>query len=244
MVRCWAHVGQTGPVATPVPACEWDFPDPRSSGRDGLVAVGADLAPATLVHAYRHGIFPWPHGRRDRLPWFSPEPRAILPLDKLHVAKSLRQRLRRSGWASTVDTAFAEVIVACAHPHGDDGTWITPQMRAAYTELHRLGWAHSIEVWDGARLVGGLYGVLIGGVFTGESMFHHATDASKVAMVELVARLHEAGGAFVDVQLPTDHLQSLGAIAIARSLFLDLLHECRDDPIDMVGDRRPVARLA
>lgn len=233
-----------GVVPTQVPPCDWDFPDPRSAGRDGLVAVGADLAPSTLVHAYRNGMFPWPHGRRDKLPWFSPDPRAILALDKLYVSKSLRQRLRRSGWEATVDAAFAEVIAGCAHPHGEDGTWISPAMRAAYIELHRLGWAHSVEIWDGSRLVGGLYGILVGGVFTGESMFHHSTDASKVAVVELVARMQEAGGAFVDVQLPTAHLESLGAIAIARGLFLELLQECRDDSIELMAERRPVARLA
>ena len=232
-----------------VPDCVWGFPDPEAtdgSGADehGLVALGADLEPSTLVHAYRQGMFPWPHGGRRRMPWFSPNPRGLLPPEKLRVSKSLRQRLRRSGWETTVDADFEQVISACANPHQDDGTWITPRMRTAYTELHDLGWAHSVEVWDGGRLVGGLYGVQVGAIFTGESMFHHDTDASKVALVELVYRMAEAGGQLIDVQLPTPHLASLGAIAVPRSLFLELLRELRDDPVRMVTDRLPVARHA
>ena len=237
-----------GPARTrrpePVGQCEWSFPDPaRRADRDGLLAIGADLAPATLVHAYLHGVFPWPHDDAP-LPWFSPDPRGILPLDHLNVSKSLRQRLRRCGWTTTVDRAFDDVITACSDRPDGTSTWIEPGMIAAYCELHRLGWAHSLEVWDGAELVGGLYGMLLGGVFTGESMFHRRSDASKVAVVDLIDRLLEAGGAFVDVQLVTDHLASLGAIAINRRLFLELLGECRDDDVQLLTDELSVSRLA
>jgi leucyl/phenylalanyl-tRNA--protein transferase len=203
--------------------------------------LGADLEPATLVHAYREGIFPWPQPAGP-LPWFSPDPRGVLPLDGVHASRSLRQRLRRSGWDTTVDRAFDEVIAACAHRPGE-GTWITGRMRAAYRRLHRLGWAHSLEVWDGRRLVGGLYGVLVGGVFTGESMFHHASDASKAALAELAVRLAAAGGTLIDVQLATPHLASLGAVELPRGDFLATLARVRDDPVRLPEQRRPVAAL-
>ncbi len=204
--------------------------------------MGGDLDPATLIHAYRHGAFPWPHEGVD-LPWFSPDPRGVLPLDRWRVARSLRQTMRHSGWETTVDAATPEVIGACGSVR-QEGTWITDEMRQAYLELHRLGWVHSIEVWDGDRLVGGCYGVLVGGIFTGESMFHRERDASKVAVFELVDRLREAGGAFVDVQLLTPHLATLGALALSRPVFLELLHEIRDDRVSLMTERRPAARLA
>jgi leucyl/phenylalanyl-tRNA---protein transferase len=238
----------------------WRFPDPATAGSDGLVGIGADLEPATLVDAYRRGIFPWPHPGAP-LPWFSPDPRGVIPLDGLVVSRSLRTRLRRSGWETTVDRAFAAVLAGCAdRPRGpggsgglkgsppesgnEGGTWITPPMRAAYLRLHELGHAHSLEVWAGGVLVGGLYGVGVGGVFTGESMFHLATDASKVALVDLVARLAEAGGRLIDVQMVTPHLASLGARDQPRAEFLDLLARVRDDPVRLATDRLPVARLA
>lgn len=223
---------------------QWRFPDPRRAGATGLVGVGADLEPATLVYAYRHGIFPWPQEWAPQLPWYSPDPRGVIPLGGVRVTRSLRQRLRRSGWDATVDAAFPEVIAACAHPHRDTGTWITPAMQAAYTRLHQMGWAHSVEVWEGDALVGGLYGVLCGGVFTGESMFHRARDASKIALVELEARLVEAGATLIDVQLVTPHLASLGAIEVPRATFLRCLAAHRDDPVVLATDRRPVSRLA
>jgi leucyl/phenylalanyl-tRNA---protein transferase len=256
----------------PIPGpSRWRFPDPATAGEDGLVGIGADLEPATLVDAYRRGIFPWPHPGAP-LPWFSPDPRGVIPLDGLAVSRSLRARLRRSGWETTVDRAFAAVLAGCADRPGpiggsggrkpsppvdrgsrgledsppDDragGTWITPPMRAAYQRLHDLGHAHSLEVWDGAELVGGLYGVGVGGVFTGESMFHVASDASKVALVDLVARLGEAGGCLIDVQMVTPHLASLGAREVPRAEFLALLARVRDLPVRLAGDRLPVARL-
>ena len=240
----------TGPPAV-VPQCQWDFPDlltppKRRRGIDaddsGLLAMGADLQPSTLVHAYRNGIFPWPQDDNSPLPWCSPNPRGLLGLDKLRISHSLSKTMRRSGWVTTVNRAFSDVMLGCSiRPNG--GTWITPEMTAAYTELHLLGWAHSIEVWEDSELVGGLYGMLLGGVFTGESMFHRRTDASKVAFSELALRLLEAGGAFVDVQLPTPHLDSLGVIAVHRALFIELLRECRDDDIRLTTDPRPASRI-
>ncbi len=223
--------------------CTWSFPHPDTADDDGLVGIGADLAPETLVHAYRNGIFPWPHRGVRKLPWFSPNPRGVLPLDRLRVSRSLRQTMRRSGWTTTMDAAFEDVVRACSVRPGE-GTWIIPPMQAAYLELHRLGVAHSLEVWDGDRLVGGLYGVSSGGMFTGESMFHRETDASKVALADLVDRMNEAGAGLIDVQLVTEHLASMGALAIPRPLFLELLEELRDDQILLPCDRRPVARLA
>jgi leucyl/phenylalanyl-tRNA---protein transferase len=232
----------------PVPGPpRWRFPDPATAAEDGLVGVGADLEPATLLDAYRRGIFPWPHPGAP-LPWFSPDPRGVIPLDGVVVSRSLRARLRRSGWQTTVDRAFAAVIAACADrpaPTGvpGEGTWITPPMLAAYRRLHDLGHAHSLEVWAGDALVGGLYGIAVGGVFTGESMFHLATDASKVALVDLTARLAEAGGRLIDVQMVTPHLASLGARDLPRAEFLALLAKVRDHPVRLATDRRPVARL-
>jgi len=151
--------------------------------------------------------------------------------------------MRRCGWDTTVDAAFEEVVSTCATRPGGEGTWIGDDMRRAYIRLSRLGWAHSVEVWDGARLVGGLYGVVVGGCFTGESMFHRDTDASKVALADLLARWTEAGGALVDVQLPTPHLTRLGAVEVTRDEFLARLAATRDRPTALVLDRLPVLRL-
>jgi leucyl/phenylalanyl-tRNA--protein transferase len=228
----------------PVGRTPWRIPDPSTADLDagGVVGFGADLKPATLVDAYRRGIFPWPHPG-VAVPWFSPDPRAILPLDGMKVARSLRQRMRRSGWTTTVDGAFEAVVDACADRRDGDGTWIGRDMRQGYGRLWRLGWAHSVEVWDGDELVGGLYGVAIGGCFTGESMFHHSTDASKVALADLIARWAEAGGAFVDVQLPTPHLTSLGAVEVPRHEFLARLEAVRDHHVPVILDLLPVSRL-
>jgi leucyl/phenylalanyl-tRNA---protein transferase len=230
----------------PVPGpSRWRFPDPAAAGDDGLVGVGADLEPVTLLDAYRRGIFPWPHPGAP-LPWFSPDPRGVIPPDGVVVSRSLRARLRRCGWQTTVDRAFAAVVAACSERPGEGpygGTWITAPMRSAYRRLHDLGHAHSLEVWAGEELVGGLYGVGVGGVFTGESMFHLVSDASKVALVDLAERLTEAGGCLIDVQMVTPHLASLGARDLARDEFLALLARVRDDPVRLATDRRPVARL-
>lgn len=236
-----------GPAPPPhrVARSRWALPDPATADdRSGLVAFGADLAVETLVNAYRGGIFPWPH-EAVPLPWFSPDPRGVLDVGVgASVSKSLRQRLRRCGWTSTVDVAFDEVAAACADRPSDEGTWVTAEMRVAYGRLHRLGWVHSLEVWDAdGGLVGGLYGVRVGGCFTGESMFHREPDASKVAFVDLVRRWGDAGGSLVDVQIPTDHLSSLGVVAVPRAEFLAWLRRVRDTPVGMVRDRLPVSRL-
>ncbi len=235
------HPGNVAAPPRPVAECQWRFPDPRLADPSGVVAFGADLAPETLVQAYRTGIFPWPHSAAP-LPWFSPDPRGVLLLDGLRVSRSLRQRLRRCGWSTTVDAEFEAVIVACADRPGE-GTWIDRSMQRAYRRLHELGWAHSVEVWDGDELVGGLYGVLVGSVFCGESMFHRATDASKVALADLVDRWREAGGAFVDVQLPTEHLTTLGAVEVPREEYLSRLEAVRDHHVPLILDRLPVSRL-
>jgi leucyl/phenylalanyl-tRNA--protein transferase len=220
----------------------WELPRPRPGDPDGLVGVGADLAPGTLVDAYRHGVFPWPHEDHD-LPWFSPDPRAVLPSGEFHVARSLRRTLRGSGWQVTVDTAFDEVMRACGVGRSD-GTWITPGMLRAYVRLHGLGWAHSVEVWERSELVGGVYGVQVGAVFTGESMFHRRADASKVALLALASRFADAGGVLLDAQLPTPHLRSLGFRTLPRHDFLSRLEELRERDVRLALERRPAALLA
>lgn len=218
------------------------LPDPLESDEDGLVGLGADLEPETLVDAYRRGIFPWPHGRMA-LPWFSPDPRSVLRPGAVHVSRSLRQTLSRSGWTTTVDVAFDQVIAACADRPRSEGTWIDRRMRAAYGRLHRLGWAHSLEVWNRGRLVGGLYGVRVGACFTGESMFTRLSGASKVALVDLCRRWGDAGGAMIDVQLPTEHLAAMGAVEVPRAAFLAELAAVRDRTVGVVTDRLAVSRL-
>jgi leucyl/phenylalanyl-tRNA---protein transferase len=210
------------------------FPDPARAAADAPLARGGDLAPDTLLDAYRHGIFPWPSN--GRLYWWSPDPRAVIPLDALHVSRSLRRTLRRGTFVCSVDVAFDVVVAACAQRPGE-GTWITPAMRRAYRRLHRQGAAHSVEVWEAvsSRLVGGLYGVAVGAAFSGESMFHRVTDASKVALVHLVDRLRESGCTLFDVQVPTPHLERLGAVAMPRAAFLAALAGARDRDVVLRG---------
>jgi leucyl/phenylalanyl-tRNA---protein transferase len=238
-----ARDDERAPPPRAVPPSSWMLPAPSQADPDGVVGIGADLAPGTLVDAYRNGIFPWPH-EGVALPWFAPDPRGIIELDQVHVSRSLRRTLRRSGWVTTMDQAFDAVVAGCAHERSDDGTWITDPMRRAYIRLHQLGWAHSIEVWDDGHLVGGLYGVQVGAVFTGESMFHLVSDASKVALVDLCDRFAEARGAFFDVQLTTPHLQSLGAVDVPRATFVERLHAARDLDVRLPIGPRPVSRLA
>jgi leucyl/phenylalanyl-tRNA---protein transferase len=228
----------------PVPPSRWAL-HAHDADADGVVGVGADLEVGTLVAAYRSGIFPWPH-REQPLLWFSPDPRAVIDVREVPVRRSLRSTLRRSGWTTTLSTAVPAVIRACAESREHEGTWITREMEDAYCELATLGWVQSIEVWEGGQggeLVGGLYGVLVGGVFTGESMFHRRTDASKVALVDLCARLREAGAELLDVQLPTEHLRSMGATLLSREHFLDRLVRSRDRTCLPIDDELPVARL-
>ena len=188
--------------------------------------MGADLGPGTLLRAYRSGLFPMPLGKTGSVPergqgpmaWWSPDPRGVIPLDSLRVSRSLHRSMRR--YRITVDSAFERVIDACADPRRAHG-WITDEIRAAYVRLHRLGWAHSLEAWsDGGELVGGLYGVSIGGLFAGESMFSRAVDASKVALVRLVEVLRAGGATLLDVQWVTPHLATLGAVEISRDEYL------------------------
>jgi leucyl/phenylalanyl-tRNA--protein transferase len=215
--------------------------DANDADADGVVGVGADLDASSVVGAYRAGIFPWPHGDLPLL-WFSPDPRAIITRERFHVSRSLRGTLRRSGWTTTVDRATSSVIRACAER--EEGTWITTAIQEAYIELAALGWVHSVEVWEDQELIGGVYGVQIGGIFTGESMFHRRPDASKVALGDLCARFARAGGAFVDVQIMTDHLRSLGAVHISRDDFLGALAVEGRTPCRLTVDREPVSRLA
>lgn len=198
------------------------FPDPRLALADGPVAVGGDLSAATLVDAYRHGIFPWPHGRV--LAWWSPDPRAVIPVGGLHVSRTLRRTLSRGTLAATVgDPAFGEVVRACAARPGQ-GTWITREMVSAYERLHRLGLAHAVAVRDlDGALAGGLYGVALNGAFMGESMVSRVTGASKVALAALDRHLVRRGFTLFDVQLPTAHLRSMGAVTVPRGDYLDAL---------------------
>ena len=199
------------------------FPDPRYA-RGDVVAFGDDLAIDTLRDAYRHGIFPWPHEDLP-MPWFSPRRRTILIFDELHVGRTLQKAARQSTFTFTIDRAFGDVIRACSEaPRPDqDGTWIGPRIIAAYTALHQAGDAHSVEVWDTEELVGGIYGVDSGGVFTGESMFHRRPNASKLALMFLVDHLRARGATWLDCQVMTPHMAALGARQITRARFLDML---------------------
>jgi leucyl/phenylalanyl-tRNA---protein transferase len=203
------------------PPSAWSFGDPATyDALDDLVAVGADLEPGTLLEAYRRGLFPMPSGTSGGPPyWFCPVRRGVLPLDGLVVSRSLRRSRRE--FEIRVDTAFDEVVAACADPARPAG-WIDAEISTAYLRLHELGWAHSVEVWRDGRLAGGLYGVAIGGLFAGESMFHRVRDASKVALVALVERLSDehAADRLLDVQWLTPHLTSLGAVEVPRATYL------------------------
>ena len=200
-----------------------DFPDVALALRepDGLLAVGGDLSVQRLLAAYRRGIFPWYSGDQPIL-WWSPDPRSVLFPDKLHVSRSLRKTLRKQQFKITLDLAFTEVIRACSQPRvGEPGTWITDEMQAAYIRLHQAGHAHSVECWQDDKLVGGLYGVAIGKVFFGESMFSRATDASKVAFVHLVRQLQRWQFGLIDCQIQTAHLDQFGAELLPRPEFIE-----------------------
>jgi leucyl/phenylalanyl-tRNA---protein transferase len=205
------------------------MPNPASAAPNGLIAAGGDLAPGTVLAAYRGGIFPWPD-QSGRLLWWSPDPRTVLPLEGFHESRSLRRTRRRELFTVTFDRACDDVIVACATGR-PEGTWITREMRDAYLGLHDLGWVHSVEVWSGERLVGGLYGVAIGAFFAAESMFHRASDASKIAVAELVERLRSRKFDLLDVQFLTTHLASLGAREIPRAKYLHRLASAIASPV-------------
>lgn len=235
MTPCAAPGSERPREPAAVPACRWRFPDPETADENGLVAVGADLEPGTLLAAYRAGIFPW---HDDPISWFSPDPRAIFPLDGFHVSRSLERTIRRGAFRVTFDAAFREVMAGCAEPRpGREQTWISPAFIEAYTRLHGLGWAHSLECWNGARLAGGIYGVAIGAWFGGESMFAAERDASKVAIAALVARLAERGYALFDAQVMNPHLASLGAVDIPRAAYLARLRDAvAARPLRRIGD--------
>ena len=212
----------------------WDLGLGHAEEGEDLVGVGADLAPGTLLAAYRAGIFPMGLGPRGGgvLGWWSPDPRGILRPTDLRVSRSLRRSMVR--FEFRVDTAFEEVVTQCAAP-GREGRWITPTIARAYAELHRLGWAHSVETWREGELVGGLYGIAIGGLFAGESMFHRATDASKAALVHLVT-LVDAEHALIDVQWSTDHLASLGVSEVSRTAYSQLVRAALDHQLPPACD--------
>jgi leucyl/phenylalanyl-tRNA--protein transferase len=233
-----------------------------------LVALGGTLDVPTILAAYRAGCFPWPATgpyelslERDArrlvrrgeiplvpgtdhsallMPWMSPHPRPVLLPDQVQVNRSLRKRLRHCGWETTMDQAFDAVIAACADR---ESTWITPGMYAAYRALHEAGIAHSLEVWSGDDLVGGLYGILTGRIFSGESMFHRLPDASKAAVVDLCQRFVEAGVVLIDTEDESDHMTRLGQVLLHRDDYLDVLHLFRDEAVDLPKDRRLVTRL-
>jgi len=210
---------------------EFVFPDPRRADESGLIAVGGDLHPERLLRGYAIGIFPW-YSEGQPILWHSPDPRFVLEPDELKVARSLRQRLRKRPYTLKLDAAFDQVIARCAEvPRpGQDGTWITDAMREAYIRLHEEGFAHSVEAYEGDELVGGLYGVSLGGIFFGESMFALRPDASKVAFVCLVRELRRWGFSLVDSQVYTDHVARFGAREIPRDRYLRRLQECLKTP--------------
>ncbi|MCW2607708.1 MAG: aat [Frankiales bacterium] len=233
--------------------------------RRELVALGGTLEPDTLRAAYRAGCFPWPASGDDEqalerqvqrlarraavpvlpgddglVPWCSPHPRAVLLTDAVAVPRTVRQLLRRCGWTTTLDVAFADVVAGCA---ARDETWINARMREAYTQLHARGVAHSVEVWDGETLVGGLYGVLTGQVFSGESMFHRVSGASKVALVDLCVRLREVGVLVLDTQQESEHLAALGQVLVARQEYVEAVHALRDTAVVLPDGRRRAAEL-
>jgi leucyl/phenylalanyl-tRNA---protein transferase len=233
--------GSAGPVEPPPSA--WSFGDvAHFDDLDDLVAIGADLEPGTLLAAYRRGLFPMPSGTEgDPMYWFCPVRRGVLTVDGLVVSRSLRRSVR--DFEVRVDTAFDEVVAACADPARESG-WIDGDIRAAYRRLHELGWAHSVETWRDGRLVGGLYGVAIGGLFAGESMFHTERDASKVALVALVRGLDDghAHERVVDVQWSTPHLASLGVVEQPRATYLRRLPATLGLPLPALFARPPMRR--
>ncbi|SIQ84988.1 leucyl/phenylalanyl-tRNA--protein transferase [Alkalispirochaeta americana] len=202
------------------------FPDPSEADHWGLLAVGGNLSPGFLLSAYEQGAFPW--YEEEPILWFSPNPRFVLFLDSFHAGKRLGRTLKNAPWRISFDRDFSGVISACGEPRRNEkGTWITGEMQTAYEELHRLGWAHSVEVWHDDALVGGLYGVSLGGCFSGESMFSRERDASKAALVALAGLLSQWTVSFIDCQMETAHLASFGACQVPRETFLAFLKEAR-----------------
>ena len=210
----------------------YTFPPLEAASPEGLLAVGGDLNPDRLLSAYRQGVFPWFSDGQPIL-WWSPNPRAILYPADLHISRSLRKSLRTQGFAVTADRAFDDVIQRCAESrNAGEGTWITSGMQEAYCTLHRMGYAHSVETWQNGQLVGGLYGLAIGKAFFGESMFSQITDASKTALVALSVSLTASGYHFIDCQVVSEHLNSLGAKAVPRYRFSSELKQAVETPVN------------
>jgi len=206
---------------------ETQFPSPDSASEEGLVAVGGEITTVRVLSAYRQGIFPW-YSEDQPVLWWSPEPRAVLYPENIKISRSLKKTLRKQVFRVTADQAFNEVIRGCAGPRIQSpggGTWITDEMMLTYTQLHQMGYVHSVEVWHDEKLVGGLYGLALGSAFFGESMYSHAPDASKVALVHLAKIAASHGIDFIDCQLPTEHLSRMGAINISRKEYLEILKD-------------------
>lgn len=206
---------------------ETQFPSPYSASEEGLVAVGGEITVTRVLSAYGQGIFPW-YSEDQPVLWWSPEPRAILYPDDIKISRSLKKLLRKKNFQVTADQEFSKVIKACAGPRTQSpgaGTWITEEMIETYTQLYQMGYGHSIEVWHDDRLVGGLYGLALGSAFFGESMYSHAPNASKIALVYLAKFASSSGIDFIDCQLPSDHLASMGAIDISRKKYLAILRD-------------------
>ncbi len=207
------------------------FPDPFDAEPDGLLAVGGDLSPHRLVAGYCVGVFPWYHDDSPRM-WWTPDPRCILLPEEFHMPKSLARFMRAGHFSYSLDRAFADVIRGCAGPRGDyEGTWLVPEMIEAYINLHKLGIAHSVETWENGELVGGLYGVALGGVFFGESMFFRKSNASKAAFAHLVGELARAGFTLIDCQQVTLNLMRFGARPVPRQEFMERLAKALDQPL-------------
>ena len=207
------------------------FLEPELADADGLVGVGGDLSPTRLLDAYSRGIFPW-FDESTPILWWSPDPRAVFELDRFHVPRRLARTVRSGRFTITVNAAFEQVIRGCADRPADHGVWITPAMIEAYTTLRQLGWAHSVEVWRDGVLGGGVYGVALGGLFAGESMFTRVRDGSKMALVHLVQRLRERGFRLFDVQFLNDHTARLGAVEIPRREYLARLRDALKHPAE------------
>lgn len=216
------------------------FPDPFDAEPDGLLAVGGELSPHRLIAGYCIGVFPWYHDDLPRM-WWTPDPRCILLPEEFHLSRSLGRLMRAGRFAYSFDRAFAEVVQGCAGPRGDyEGTWLVPEMIEAYTNLHRLGLAHSVEAWEDGELAGGLYGVALGGVFFGESMFFTKANASKAAFAHLVPELARAGFTLIDCQQVTDNMVRFGARPVPREEFMARLARALEQPLRQGSWKRGV----
>lgn len=210
------------------------FPPASTADEHGLVAITPLLNAEMLLDAYRHGIFPW---SEDPVCWFSPDPRAVFLRESLKIPSNIGKIVRRQGFRVTLDQAFETVIRECADAHRHEGEWITPGFISSYTKLHRMGFAHSVEVWQGETLVGGLYGIQIRGLFAGESMFHHVSNASKVAFATLVYWLDEIGNMLLDAQVLNPHTERLGAVTVARAEYLAMLRYSQKVRVRFGGEK-------